>query len=120
MRYFWTFLYKVHLAVNVCMVTFFCDSGYWPDKAEAVSGGKMKVGRQDNPSVLFCSCSLWFHEPSAKAVMYNVFLRLQIFPSTQQAFQLLELNVCNFILKKKNLQRICNTRILGSFCGSDL
>lgn len=63
------------------MVTFLCDSGYWPGKAEAGSGGKMKVGRQDNPSVLFSSSSLWFHEPSVKAVMYNVFLRLQIFPS---------------------------------------
>ena len=122
MWYSWTFLYKVHLAVNIYIVKFFCDSGYWPTKAEAVSGGKMKVGKYDNPSAVFCPCSLRFRENSVKAVTHDVFLRLQIFSSIYRethsaGFSAAGLNACNFIKKVK--ETICSTGMFGSFWGSD-
>lgn len=79
-------------------------------KNEPASGSKMNVGTQDNPSAVFCPCSLWFHNPSVKVVTYNIFLTPQVFffiyrETDPASFSSAGFDACNFIKReRKSLQ----------------
>lgn len=102
-----------------------CDSGYWP-----VSCSKKKKKKQtwaDRITQVLYSvhvpCDFMSLLSKLSHIMFFSGYRfsfLSTYRETHSAgFSAAGLNACNFIKKKKIKERICNTGMFGSFCGSD-